>query len=408
MEGFIFFSKSNTEKLPRTPGVYIFKNNKEILYIGKATDLKERIKNHFQQPNYRDNLFLDKVKKIGFLETGSEIGALLLEASLIKKHRPRYNIMWRDDKNYFYVVISKEKPPFVSITHQPKRTLNLTGPFVDGTALKKALRLLRKAFPYYSSKKHPKNQCLWCHLGLCPGPDPDLKQYKKSLKNLTEVLRGKKSSVLEKLRKEMKSASKSQDFEKAARLRDQIRTFERIMENARVLEPITNWQKTQALFKKAVRIKQNISRIEGYDISNIQGQEATGSMVVFINGLPNKSLYRKFKIKIAGKPNDTAMIREVISRRLRHSEWPIPELMLIDGGKAQLNAAIKARKQNAGFKVVGLAKRNNELFIEGEKKPIFLKTLPREVSNIILQIRDESHRFAVAYHHRIRRKNLLS
>lgn len=406
MQSFTFFPKSNTEKLPRTPGVYIFKNKEAILYIGKAADLKERIKSHFQQPSYRDNLFLDKVEKIGFLETGSEIGALLLEAGLIKKHRPRYNIMWRDDKNYFYVAISKEKFPFISITHQPKRNLDFIGPFVDGAALKKTLRLLRKAFPYYSSKKHPKNRCLWCHLKLCPGPNPDLKQYKKSLKNLTEVLKGKKISVLRKLRKEMESASKSQDFEKAARLRDQTRTLERIMENAKILEPTISWQKTQAFLKKAARIKQSISRVEGYDISNIQGQEATGSMVVFTNGLPDKNLYRKFKIRIAGKPNDTAMIREVIMRRLKHLEWPLPELILVDGGKAQLNAAIKAIDKK--IKVLSLAKRNNELFIKGRKEPILLKTLPREVSNIILQIRDESHRFAIAYHHRIRRKNLLS
>jgi len=401
------------EKLPRTPGVYAFKNNEEILYIGKAANLKERVKNHFQSPSYRDNLFLDKIKKIGFLETGSEIEALLLEANLIKKYRPKYNIMWRDDKNYFYVAISKEKLPFVSITHQPKKSLNLIGPFVDGTALKKTLRLLRKVFPYYSSKKHPKTRCLWCHLKLCPGPDPDLRQYLKGLKNLAEVLRGKRNSVLGNLKKEMKNASQGQDFEKAAKTRDQIRVLERIMENAKVFEPVnpTSWQKTQALLKKAVGVKRNISRIEGYDISNIQGHEATGSMVVFIDGLLNKSLYRKFKIKIAGKPNDTAMISEVIKRRLGHSEWLLPELMLIDGGKGQLNAALKVKNQNASLrkkiKILSLAKKNNDLFIEGRRKPIPLKTLSREIFNIILQIRDESHRFAISYHHKLRRIDLM-
>lgn len=415
MERFALVSKENLDRLPKTPGVYVFKNSEEVLYIGKAANLKERVKNHFQQPSYRDDLFLDKIKKIGFMETGSEIEALLQEASLIKKYQPKYNVMWRDDKNYFYVAISKEKPLFVSITHQPKKTLNLIGPFVDGTALKKTLRLLRRVFPYYTSQKHPKTQCLWCHLKLCPGPEPDITQYKKDLKNLSLVLKGKRNSVLLALKKEMGLASQNQDFEKAARTRDQISALERIIEHARVIESKTsavNWNKTKALLKKITRSQQGIYRIEGYDISNIQGQEATGSMVVFSNGVLDKSSYRKFKIKISGKPNDTAMIKEVINRRLGHSEWPLPELMLIDGGKGQLNTAIEAKNQNPSSKekirVLSLAKRNNDLFIEGMVKSIPLKTLPREVFNLILQIRDESHRFAVAYHHKIRGKNLLS
>jgi excinuclease ABC subunit C len=428
MGKFRFFSKEKIDNLPRTAGVYSFKNSKGILYIGKAANLKERVKNHFQQPSYRDNLFLDKIRKIGFFETGSEIEALLLEANLIKKYQPRYNVMWRDDKNYFWVEITKEKHPRVFITHQPKRISNFQfpisnkfsnsnfqyfGPFTDGIALKKTLRLLRKVFPYYTTKKHPKNKCLWCHLGLCPGPEPDFKQYKKDINNLVSVLTGKKQSVLKKLKTEMKEAAKGKDFEKAARLRDQIFSLEKIMEHAKVIEPLAqknDWENTQKVLAKIIKTNKNISKIEGYDISNIQGQQATGSMVVFIDGLPNKNLYRKFKIRISGKPNDTAMIKEVLNRRLGHLEWPLPELMLIDGGIAQLNAALRTKNQNANFKkkikILSLAKKNNDLFIEGRRKPIPLKTLSREIFNIILQIRDESHRFAVAYHHQLRKNSL--
>jgi excinuclease ABC subunit C len=425
MERFIFFPKDNVEKLPRTPGIYAFKNNREILYIGKAANLKERAKNHFQQPSYRDNLFLDKIKKIGILKTDSEIEALLLEAELIKKYQPRYNIMWRDDKNYFYVAINKGKIPFVIITHQPgikskiknqKLKIEYIGPFVDGTSLKKVLKLLRKVFPYYSAKNHPKKLCLWCHLKLCPGPNPNLKEYKKDIKNLAAVLKGERQSVLKNLRKEMKNASISQNFEKAAKTRDQISALEKIIAHAKVIEPTTSsvgWAETKALLKKISISRQDISRIEGYDVSNIQGQKATGSMVVFSNGSPDKNSYRKFKVKISGKPNDTAMISEIIKRRLSHPEWPLPELMLIDGGKGQINAALEIKNQHksvksASIRVLALAKRKNELFVEGKKQPILLKTLPREIFNIILQIRDESHRFAIAYHHKLRDLDLDS
>ncbi len=163
-------------------------------------------------------------------------------------------------------------------------------------------------------------------------------------------------------------------------------------------------------------IKEKIKRIEGYDISNIQGQEATGSMVVFEKGVPNKNEYRKFKIKIDGKPNDTAMLKEIISRRLKHKEWPLPQIMLIDGGRGQLNAILNILREKNGkaqpftdfIKVTSLAKRQNELFIEGKDKPILLKTLPQEISNLILQIRNEAHRFAITYHKKLRSKNFIA
>lgn len=202
----------------------------------------------------------------------------------------------------------------------------------------------------------------------------------------------------------MKIASKKQDYEKAAKIRNKILYFERIMKNTNIFEA----GKTESTLQSLLKAKKPILRIEAYDVSNIQEQEATGSMVTFIQGKPNKSFYRKFKIKLQAKPNDVAMIKEVLSRRLKHKEWPYPDLILIDGGIAQLNTAIKVKNEiNKNIKAVSLAKKQNKLFIEGRKKPILLKTLPKEIFNLILHLRDEAHRFAITYHRKLRTRALL-
>jgi len=200
MAKFITIPKGKIDKLPKTPGVYQLKRGREILYIGKAANLRVRVKNHFQQPTYRDNLFIEKVSNIGYIETSSDIDALLLESQLIKEHQPKYNVVWRDDKKYFYVAITKDTLPRVFITHQPIQA-KLIGPFVDGKALKQVLKLLRKVFPYYTAKKHPSNRCSWCHIDRCPGPDPDVKKYKKNLKKSQSSTRGKKSFCAQKIKK---------------------------------------------------------------------------------------------------------------------------------------------------------------------------------------------------------------
>ncbi len=398
------------------------------MYIGKATNIKDRVKSHFLQPTFRDSLFVDRVSRIGYVKTDSEIEALLLEAKQIKRHQPKYNVMWRDDKNYFFVAITKEKFPRIFITHQTKdKKTEYIGPFVDGQALKQTLKILRKVFPYRSCISLPSKPCLWHQLKRCPAPcltrkkiSKEIPTLEKSLKkeliknskNIAKVLKGGKTQVLKSLKLEMESFSKNHEFEKAAKRRDQIRVLERILAHARVFEtpnPQQNlWQKTETMVKSLVNVKTNISRIEAYDVSNIQGKLATGSLVTFINGQPDKSFYRKFKIKIAGKPNDIAMLKEVLTRRFLHSEWPFPDLILIDGGKAQLNIAIAVAKQHKiKAKVTALAKANNELFIENNKSPVLLKNQPREIFNLFLQLRDEAHRFAIIYHKKLRKVDLL-
>ena len=481
MDKFKTIGKNKMDSLPIETGVYAFKNGGDFLYVGKTVNIKKRVKNHFNQPSYRDNLFLDKITSVGYIKTDSEIEALILEANLIKKFQPKFNVTWRDDKNYFYVAITGlEEYPRVFITHQPRLKTRITksetrkksqksnldigtstffrysglgfrnsfyiGPFTDGKAIKQTLKILRRIFPFYSVKKHPPKLCPYCHLGLCPGPKPDLKEYGKNIRNLTVFLNGEKKSVIVNLKKEMTASSKNQNFEKAARTRDKIFYLEDVLAHKKVLEQNNqlqdNWKNTEKMLKKIIGTKNKISRIEGYDISNIQGKQATGSMVVFINGRAAKDFYRKFKIKTLESPNDVAMLKEILGRRLKHSEWQCPEMILIDGGKAQLNAAINSKSQSnpsgsspriqlnsksrlkikdprqqlgqiqnsksqiQNIKILSIAKKNNDLYIEGQNKPIPLKNLPREIYNLILQVRDESHRFAKSYHEKLRKLKL--
>jgi len=469
---FKYLKRGAVCKLPKSTGVYCFKSRKDFLYIGKAANIKERVKNHLERPSYRDGLFINQIEKIGYIKTSSEfaepsahltshpasqgstIEALILEANLIKKHQPKYNVVWRDDKNYFYVGISKETFPRIFITHRPitesriwnkeyrrkNSKFKIVGPFVDGEALKKTLKILRKVFPYRTCRTLPKHPCLWYQLERCPAPCllksqtfqqvptgkiQMKKDYQRNVKNIFKLLQGKKTQLLRDLKREMKKASKEKRFETAEKIRDQIQSLEKVISHTRVFEPGKNglqseWKKTQMMLKKILKTKGDISRIEAYDVSNIQGKEATGSLITFIQGIPEKNFYRRFKIRIAGKPDDVAMIKEILKRRLKHKEWSYPDLILIDGGKGQLNIAKTTVKNK--IPVIALAKKRsvtkprtklrfgageNKLYIENRKKPILIKNLPREIFNLILQLRDEAHRFAIAYHRKLRRKQLL-
>ena len=449
MEKFKIEPRLKIEKLPKTAGVYLFYENSDIIYIGKAINIKDRVKNHFLQPTYKDNLFANNVDRIGFIETGSEIEALVLEASLIKKYQPKFNAVWRDDKNYFYVAITnwKVRPsnfgrsdlPMVYITHQ-KSNINTQyiGPFTEGNALKKTLKYLRKVFPYYTASRHPEKKCTWCHLNLCPGPNPDLKEYKKNIKKLILILQGKRKTVLYSLKKEMQELSKQKKFEEALKVRDKISSLEQVMAHTHVIENqkfiarsdpamLNKWKKTEKILQRLLNVKKSISKIECYDISNIQGTQAVGSMVVFVNGAPDKSQYKKFRIRMENKPNDIAMLKEVLQRRLLHPEWGYPQVMLIDGGIAQLNIGIKTKNESyqkirdsvfsdttktnntvKNIKIISIAKGKRELLIENQKQHIPLKDLPQEIYNLIVHLDDEAHRLAISYHKKLRKKYLLT
>lgn len=433
-------------KLPQVPGVYLFYGEKrQLFYIGKASNLKKRVKDHFQSPIYKDNLFIKDVKKIEYIPLDSEIEALILESQLIKKKKPKFNILLRDDKNYFFVGITKEDWPRVFITHQPfkvqqkgknsnsKVLVNYIGPFTDGRALKETLKLLRKVFPYRSCKTMPSHPCFWYQLERCPAPclfkkelenNPQLKkqikkrkiEYQKNIKNLKDILLGKKTSLLKDLKKEMKRLSNNLNFEEANVLLQKIKNLEIIFSHRAL---VNKWQteeeKTKidvgALLKKTFNLKKIPKRIEGYDISNLGEKEMVGSLVVFSyknkKYIPNKKEYRHFKIKKTKKQSDVDCLKEVLERRFNHPEWKMPDLIYIDGGKTQLNAAKKIleKYKKTQIPIIALAKKSKIVYNINFNIP--LDKLPQEVKILVLNLKDESHRFALLYHRKKRSQTMF-
>lgn len=420
------------------PGIYIFHQGNKVLYVGKAVNLKKRLASYFRKNiNGKIRQLLQEAKSLDWIETASEIEAFLQEAELIKKYRPKYNIVLRDDKNYFYAGITKEKFPRIFITHQitkmqsvkrktqsdntgPK--IDYVGPFTSGTALKIVLKLLRRIFPYCTCKKSHRRPCLSSQIGRCFGycciENVKLKtqsakqtEYVGNIKSAVAVLSGRKKKLIFQLKKEMKAVAKNQEFEKAAKLRDQISGLENIFSHRPFLagdlkrSHRDHWSKIKKDLKIILDTENDILRIEGYDISNISGQEATGSMVVFIDGKSIKSEYRKFRIKTIKQISDVDMLKEVIGRRLRHQEWPYPDLLLVDGGKAQLNAVLKELRimnDKLQIRVVALAKREEELYMENKRLPIKLSSLSQNTAFFFQRVRNEAHLFARRYHHKLR------
>ncbi|TSC91252.1 MAG: hypothetical protein G01um10142_67 [Parcubacteria group bacterium Gr01-1014_2] len=457
------------KKAPDKPGIYIFSAKggpaggwKNILYIGKAGNLKNRLRQYLNKKT--DSPFgghlLNEAERLETKITGSEIEALILESKLIKEKQPKFNILLRDDKQYFYVGFSNENFPKIFITHQPAKTQKpkfknlqneFIGPFTDGNALKSTLRLLRKIFPYCTCKQPHHNFCLNYHIGKCLGfcclkqQNPNLKiknqnakLYKKNVTAIKNILSGKKDTLVRKLKKELNRLAESKEFEKAIELRNKVEKLEKVFANAKIIQDTRHMiRDTKSVLKKLSEIFKLPAvpkRIEGYDISNIQGKNAVGAMVVFSNGRPDKKEYRKFKIMTKKTPDDTAMLKEVLIRRFRHSgmprtpkplakEWPYPDLIFIDGGIAQLNIAIKT---TAGrFPIISLAKGKKEVFSftpyeaararrtsllrlgSTLKKPMPMKKLPPEVQNFIKWIDSEAHRFAISYYRKLHRKTAL-
>lgn len=415
-------SLKRPQSIPPNPGVYTFLDGREKpVYIGKAANLKKRLNSYWRKNvSAKVGQLLGEAVKVRWVMAESEIDALLKEAELIKQYRPKYNILMRDDKNYFYVGFTKETFPRIFMTHQPRGPqTKFIGPFTSGGALKIVLQLLRRLFPYCTCGKPHKRPCLNSQIGRCPGyccvfgtMDKKSKaEYMDNIKDIRNILTGKKKSLFKKLKKEMRQAAKLREFERAAVLRDQMLGIENIFSHplTPVLRvPRSPWPKIEKVIQTVTRAKKRISRVEGYDISNISGTAATGSMVVFVEGIPAKSEYRKFKIKTVHQISDVDMLKEVIGRRLAHKEWQYPDLMLIDGGKPQLNAvrSVITSNQLSVIKLASLAKREEELYIEGQAKPILLSTLPPNVAFFFQRVRDESHRFAKRYHHKLREKQI--
>ncbi len=428
----------NFKKFPKNSGVYFFRDkNRRVLYTGKAANLKNRLNSYFNKNlgNPRLHKMLETAKGVDWQETDSEIEALILESQLIKKYRPPFNVMLRDDKQYFFVIFTKETFPRVAIVHRPPDK-NFIGPFTDGMALRITLRLLRRIFPYCTCKQKHNNRCLNYHIGNCFGfcclkKEATAKQvmvYKKNIAAIKEILSGKKKSLIKRFEKEMNALAGKGNLEKAIESRDKIEKLKMIFKNAQILKEIgrkeTGGFNTLAELKEVLRLSAPPRRIEGYDISNIQGEFATGAMVVFTDGQPDKNEYRKFKIRTEG--GDTGMLQEIMIRRFNHPEWRYPDLILIDGGRGQLNAAIAATSKQIQMTkilpirqkriedprsarpigtIIALTKniehKGSHIYTSNKKTAVPLKNLSPAVRNLILQIDSEAHRFAINYYRKL-------
>jgi excinuclease ABC subunit C len=443
--------------LPSKPGVYLYLNqDNEIIYVGKAKDLKSRVSSYFTSPNGlgpKTRALVEQIDKIKIVEVESEVESLLLEAFYIKKHRPRYNIRLVDGKAYPFIRISMEdRYPVISLSRRMDHPKSLYfGPFPNAGAVRLVLKTVRRIFPFVSVPHHPKSKCLYYHLGLCPCPpafdSPEYyKQYRKTIRRIVKMMEGESKSLVKELMKERDESAKHEDFEQAQVLQNKISALQLITEpvhrpfeydvNPNLREDL-RWGELEglktALTEQGLMLS-DLSRIECYDISNIQGTNATGSMVVLTNGEIDKSQYRKFKIRQDGKPNDFAMMQEMLERRLKHRDWEEPSLIVVDGGKGQLSSALEAMATiNRPIPVVGLAKREETIIIPveqqfyhpekrqstngqrhklyGDNEEHFIEvSLPKDSQSLHLvqRIRDEAHRFAITYHRKLRGKAALA
>lgn len=421
--------------IPRSPGVYLFRNKSTILYAGKASDLKHRLASYFRsRVNKKVRALREEATSLEIIALASEIEALIKEAELIKRHVPKFNVLMRDDKNYAYAAITDEPFSHIFVTHQPATDIHKNkknksefisiGPYTSSASLKMTLKLLRKLFPYCTCISPHTRTCLNAQIGLCPGyccmrsvaprdRESSHKEYRAHIQAIISVLTGKGRHIIQDLKKRMRSCVKTQDFEQAAMLRDQAMGIEDVLAHRLHLIRTPSKKKNQSLLWRATEkniimalgVPAPISRVEGYDISHVSGANPTGSMVVVTDGAADNDNYRMFKIKTVAGISDVDMLKEVIHRRLAHREWQFPDLMVIDGGKPQLNAVmtvIRAHAPELTRRVVALAKREEELYSPHIAHTIRLDSLPPETGFFFQRIRDESHRFAKRYHHKLR------
>ncbi len=417
--------KKEIKKLPTSSGVYIYRNSKgKIIYIGKAVSIRHRVSQYFQDSRNLDDKtqrLVPEIAKIEHIKTGSEVEALILEAELIKRYKPRFNIVWRDDKNYIYIKITAEDYPQVSLVRQiVDDKARYIGPFVSAGAVRGLLRYIRRIFMFRHCENLPQKVCLQYSIGNCSGPCEKYitkAEYNKNIRQMVKLFQGKTKEIEREFTREMKAAAKNEDFERAALYRNRLIWLKKIKTiELEKEEHDLGRDKGLAGLRDALNLGAIPKRIECYDISNIFGKAAVGSMVVFIDGLPEKNHYRRFEIKTVDRISDTDMIYEVLSRRFRkftgkpdESFLQIPDLIIIDGGKGQLSAAEKALAQN-GLKlnVVGLAKKREEIFRKNETFEKYNFPEGSESLYLVQRIRDEAHRFAITYHRSKRGKEMAA
>jgi excinuclease ABC subunit C len=406
------------KKLPDVPGVYFFLGRgRKILYIGKAASLRSRVRSYFskdlgQTRGAQIVRMVDKARTVDFRQTDSVLEALILEANLIKAHKPRYNTDEKDDKSFNYVVITKEKYPRIILVRGkeledkfPSRARrSLFGPFPHGMQLKEALKLIRKIFPFHDTciagedmealgkKSRP---CFNRQIGLCPGVctgEISSKEYLRTIRHLELLFQGKKKSLLKTLEREMRAHAKEQEFELAAKRRREIRALQHVEDVSLIKDEYRTHRGGEGY------------RIEAYDVAHLGGSAMVGVMTVVEGSEAKKAAYRKFRIRSVSRSNDTAALAEILTRRLAHDEWRMPNLIVVDGASAQINMTERTlEKYGVKIPIVGVVKdeKHRPKDIRGAQEVI--QGRERE----ILLANGEAHRFAIGWHRQRSRRGLL-
>jgi excinuclease ABC subunit C len=428
-------AREKVRQFPTTPGVYLMKDGAgRVLYVGKAVNLRNRASSYFTKAAAFDRRTADLVgliEDIDFIPTDSEVDALLMEARLVKDIQPPFNQELKDDKTFPYLELTiREDFPRVEFTRKPQpRGTKLYGPFTSAKKLRGAIAALQKIFRFrtcaldideHDERWRWSRPCLLASINQCTAPCNlriTKEEYRRDIERLKLFLDGKKDKLLEELRDEMREASVALKFEKAARIRDQLKLLENLSLRGNLDEHVqpevffVDPRKGLAGLQKIFKLESPPRRIEGVDIAHLGGTETVASLVQFIDGLPFKHGYKRFKIRGVEGIDDYASIREVVSRRLSRlasDGESFPDILLIDGGLGQLNAALEAMRA-IGVKppfTISLAKQEEEIYVPGEPEP---RRLSRHsyALRLLQYIRDEAHRFAQHYHHLLRKKSAL-
>jgi excinuclease ABC subunit C len=409
--------KNRIKALPLTSGVYLMKDAAgDVIYVGKAVALRRRVQSYFRGAarDVKTKILVSHIVDIEHIDTRSEAEALILEASLVKKLLPRYNIDLKDDKSYPYIRISGGEFPLVSVERRSPRAPVPTegqwfGPYTDAVLIREALNLIRKIFPFRSCDPLPVKACLYHDIGLCPAPcigAVTAKAYRRNIASIALILDGGRDELTRRLRRDMEDCAAAKDFEGAAVLRDQLRAVGALYSSSADV----NYYKEEEQLQRALGLPRRPERIECIDISTTMGERAVGSLVSFLNGRPDKANYRRFRIKSVEGMDDFRMVAEVVRRRygrLQREGKPYPDLVMIDGGKGQLGAAAEELK-NLGISIplISLAKREEEVFLPGRRNPVILARNSLALK-ILQRARDEAHRFAITYHRLLRGKKFM-
>jgi len=422
--------KSTFHSLPASNGVYLFKKDNVYLYIGKSNNIKARILSHLENAKniLKERAIFDNSNKLEYISVDCEFNALLLEASLIQKHHPKYNVIWKDGKSYLYIKVTKgdEYPKILTVRKEYDNKSLYFGPFSSSKDVEILIRSLRKVIPFCTQTKITSKACFYHKIGLC-NPCPNVinkledehekKQqkylYREHIRTIVNILKGNTDPVLKSLYKKLSLLTLKQDYESAISIRNSITHFNFLIH----FRTFTHEEFTHIAFDNSLQLYNllkplfpnlnKLSRIECFDISNLSQKQATGSMVVNSNGLLDKSQYRKFKIKRLDSQSDFEMLEEVIKRRM-NNKWPKPDLIILDGGRPQVTV-IKQLLNSIGKNIplIGIAKNPDRLVIGNEFLSTFKPKLYNSGFNLVRLMRDESHRFAKKYHLLLRERKII-